>query len=284
MRRWCRTRPGAGLLAATAALVAAGGVEAAECPIDLTAGFTEPAATVEVAAREPGIVSVMRVKASQRVEAGEILAELDKTIAQAEVDSARVRALAKGRLTVAEAKRDLARRKMTELDKLEKSRAVRPLELMEARAELQVAEAEIEAVLDERRAAELALASAEAHLSLLEIRAPFDGVVSAIHREQSELVGAGGDARLVTLLKLERLHADFFVPVDCFGEAEKGMAVDVRLPREARQVRARIRDLGSDIDAPTGLRRLGIEIDNADYELLSGDRVELALPLGAALR
>lgn len=284
MQRSYRTRPAAISLAAAMTIVSSGLVEAAECPIDRTAGFTEPAATVEVAAREPGIVTAMLVEPGQRVTAGEVLAELDKTIAQAEVDSARVRALAVGRLAVAEAKRDLARRKMSEFGKLEKSRAIRPLELMEARAELQVAEAEVEAVLDERRVAELALASAEAHLSLLNIRAPFDGVVSVVHRKKSELVGAGGDARIVTLLKLEKLHADFFVPVDCFGKVEKGMTIDMRLPREGRSVKAHVRDLGSEIDAPTGLRRLGIEIENADYQLLSGDRIELALPLGVALR
>lgn len=284
MRRWFETRSLIGFLVAAAATVLASAAASANCTIEQAMGFTEPAATVEVAAREPGIVAVMRVEAGQRVKAGEILAELDKTIAQSEVDSARIRAEAKGRIAIAGAKRDLAQRKMTEIDKLEKSRAIRPLELIEARAELQVAEAEAESALDEQRVGELALAGAEAHLALLDVRAPFDGVVSAIHRKQSELAGAGGDARLVTILKLESLHADFFVPVACFGDAEKGLAVSVLLPREGRRVEARIRDLGSEIDAPTGLRRLGIEIGNADYKLLSGDRIELALPLSVAVR
>lgn len=255
-----------------------------ECNLQHVEGFTEPAATVEVAAREPGIVAAMRVEVGQRVAAGDVLAELDKTIAQGEVDSARVRALANGRLAMTVARRDLASRKMAEVAKLEKSRAVRPLEIIEARAELQVAEAEVEAAMDERRTAELALASAVAHLSLLDIRAPFDGVVSAIHRKQSELAGAGGDARLVTLLKLETLNADFFVPVGCFGNVSAGTPLDVRLVREGRLLQAKVRDVGSEIDAPTGLRRIGIEIANPDYRLLSGDRIDIGLPIHTALR
>jgi RND family efflux transporter MFP subunit len=262
----------------------AGPANAQECSLAIASGFTEPAATVEVAAREPGIVATMHVEVGQKVKGGDVLAELDKTMARAEVDGARVRFVAKGRLMVAEAKRDLARRKMSELEKLEKARAVRPLEMIEARAELLVAEAEVEAMLEERRAAEIALASAEARLSLLDIRAPFDGVVSTLHRKPSELVGAGGDARLVTLLSLDKLHADFFVPPACLGRAETGTPLQIRLPREGREVAARVRDLGPDIDAPTGLRRLGIEVDNGDYQLLSGERVELALPLLAPVQ
>lgn len=266
-------------MAALIACAIPGAAHAQQCTAKVASGFTEPASTVEVAAREPGIVAVMRVEVGQKVKGGDVLAELDKTMAQAEVDGARVRYDAKGRLMVAEAKRDLARRKMTELEKLEKARAVRPLEMIEARAELQVSEAEVEAVQEERRAADIALSSAEARLSLLDIRAPFDGVVSTLHRKPSELVGAGGDARLVTLLSLDKLHADFFVPPACLGNAERGTPLQVRLTREGKEVAARVRDLGPDIDAPTGLRRLGIEVDNDDYQLLSGERVELALPL-----
>lgn len=266
------------------ACAVAGAADAQECTAKVATGFTEPASTVEVAAREPGIVAVMHVEAGQKVKGGDVLAELDKTMAQAEVDSARVRYDARGRLMMAEAKRDLARRKMNELEKLEKARAVRPLEMIEARAELQVSEAEVEAVEEERRAAQIALSSAQSRLSLLDIRAPFDGVVSTLHRKPSELVGAGGDARLVTLLKLEKLHADFFVPPACLGSAKTGTSVQVRLLREGREVTARVRDLGPDIDAPTGLRRLGIEVENRDYQLLSGERVELALPLLAPVQ
>ncbi|WP_312364154.1 efflux RND transporter periplasmic adaptor subunit [Ensifer sp.] len=281
----CRNnRHVARLIGVALATALAGAAMAEDCNLQHVEGFTEPAATVEVAAREPGIVATMRAEVGQRVSAGDVLAELDKTIAQGEVDSARVRALANGRIAIAEARRDLARRKMTEVAKLEKSRAVRPLEIIEARAELQVAEAEVEAVLDERRTAELALASAVAHLSLLDIKAPFDGVVSAIHRKQSELAGAGGDARLVTLLKLETLNADFFVPVACFGDISAGTALDVRLAREGRVLKAQVRDVGSEIDAPTGLRRIGIEIANPDYRLLSGERIVINLPIRTALR
>lgn len=281
MQRRRGTKFGTRFVAALIACAMAGVAKAEECTIRVASGFSEPAATVEVAAREPGIVAVLHVEVGQRVKGGDVLAELDKTMAQAEVDSARLRFVAKGRLMMADAKRELARRKMVELEKLEKARAVRPLEMIEARAELQVSEAEVEAVLEERRAAEIALASAEARLSLLDIRAPFGGVVSTLHRKPSELVGAGGDARLVTLLNLEKLHADFFVPPACLGRAERGTPLQIRLPREGTEVAARVRDLGPDIDAPTGLRRLGIEVDNGDYHLLSGERVELALPLVA---
>lgn len=261
-----------------------GSAQPIDCNIQEATGFTEPAAMVDVAAREPGIVADVKVDPGDRVRTGDVLAELDKTLTLAELNSARGRAEATGRLSVAEAKLDQASRRMAELAKLEKAKATRPLELLTARAELAIAEAELQAARDERHVAEIDALGVEAKLSLLDVRAPFDGVVNEVHRKASELVGAGGDARVVTLFKLDRLHADFFVPFGCIGEIGKGASLNVTLARLDRRIEARVRNLGLEIDAPTGMRRISLEIDNRDYELLGGERLVLELPVGGLER
>ncbi|WP_198174404.1 efflux RND transporter periplasmic adaptor subunit [Mesorhizobium xinjiangense] len=255
-----------------------------DCTLAQAAGFTEPAATVEIAAREPGIVAKVLVEVGDRVKAGEILAELDKTLALAELDSARARAAATGRLEAAEAKFDHASRRSEEIAKLEAARAARPLELIAAKAEMAVARAELRAAKDDLHIAELDAASVEARLSLLDVRAPFDGVVNEVHRDVSELVGASGEARIVTLYELDRLHADFFVPAGCIGDVGKGTILPVKLERQDKSLPARVRNLGVEIDAPTGMRRISIEIDNPDYIYLGGERLVLALPVGGLER
>ncbi len=255
-----------------------------DCELKEATGFTEPAAVVEVAAREPGIVSKIFVEPGDKVKAGEILAELDKSVVEAEFQGARARAEATGRLAAAEAKLAHARRRSDEIAKLEKARAARPLELIAAKAELAVAEAELQSILDERRIAELDAASVAARLALLDVRAPFDAVVNEVHHEASELVGASGDARVVTLFKLDRLHADFFVPSGCIGAITKGASLDMVRTRDGGTVNARLRNLGLDVDAPTGMRRISVEIDNPDYRLLGGERLVLALPVGGLER
>ncbi|MGI6853296.1 efflux RND transporter periplasmic adaptor subunit [Mesorhizobium sp. 1B3] len=255
-----------------------------DCELKEATGFTEPAAVIEVAAREPGIVAHILVEPGDRVKAGDILADLDKTVTLAELEGARARAEATGRLSAAEAKLSHARRRSEEIAKLEKSRAVRPLELIAAKAELAVAEAELQSAQDELRIAGLDADSVAARLSLLDVRSPFDAVVNEVHREAGELVGSAGDARVVTLFKLDRLHADFFVPSGCIGKVAKGAALTVVLSRANRAMEARLRNLGLDVDAPTGMRRISVEIDNAGYELLGGERLVLALPVGGLER
>lgn len=255
-------------------------VQAFECPQQNVSGFTEPEARVEVAAREPGIVSAIHVSPGDRVEAGGLLAELDKTIAATEVEAARARARSHGRIAVAEARRDHAAQRLKEFEKLESSHAVRPMEILSARAELQVADAERQSARDDLHIAELSLKSAQARLDLLDILAPFSGIVETVHREPSELVGAGGDARIVTLLKLDTLSADVFIPADCFNSLAIGDRLEVFLPRYDLSVPVGVRDLGLEVDAPTGLRRLGLRIDNPEYDLLAGERLVLAIPDG----
>ncbi len=258
--------------------------QTADCELTQTTGFTEPAATAEVAAREPGIVARILVEAGDRVKAGDVLAELDKTLTQAELESARARATARGRLDAAEAKFAHARRRNEEIAKLAKARAARPLELIAAEAELSIAEADLQSARDEQRIAELDARSVEARLQLLDVRAPFDGVVDEVHRETAELVGAGGEPRIVTLVKLDQLQADFFVPAGCIGNVARGQALPVVLERLGKPLEARVRNLGVEIDAPTGMRSITVEIENPDYTYLGGERLVLELPLGGLAR
>lgn len=255
------------------------------CTLEEAAGFTEPSTVAEVAAREPGIVAKVLVEDGDQVKSGQILAELDKRLAQAELDAARARAQSDGQMAVAQAKLDQAKRRMDEIAKLQTSRAVRPLELMTTQAELAIAEAEFQSAQDARRVATIDADVARAKLDLLEVRAPFDGVVKEVHRKVSELVGMGGDARVVTMFELDPLYVDFFVPVGCVGNAtSKGSRLSVHLARLDQTLQAVVRTLDPSIDAPTGMRRIKLEIANADYALLSGERLTLTLPIGVLER
>ncbi len=255
------------------------------CTLEEAAGFTEPSTVAEVAAREPGIVAKVLVEDGDQVKSGQILAELDKRLAQAELDAARARAQSDGQMAVAQAKLDQAKRRMDEIAKLQTSRAVRPLELMTTQAELAIAEAEFQSAQDARRVATIDADVARAKLDLLEVRAPFDGVVKEVHRKVSELVGMGGDARVVTMFELDPLYVDFFVPVGCVGNGtSKGSRLSVHLARLDQTLQAVVRTLDPSIDAPTGMRRITLEIANPDYALLSGERLTLNLPIGVLER
>ena len=263
-----------------AALFASGGsaLPSETCEDQVLYGFTEPTAIVEVASREPGLLAHMHVKPGVRVEAGALLAELDKTLAEADTASARSRAMATGRTEVAEARSALARERLSEMEKLRRSGAARRLELIAATAEAAITAAEVRVAEDERADSAADLARAEARLALLDIVAPISGIVREIHRRVGEFVGAGGDPRVVTILDDHQLEIDFFAPFLCLINTEPGMNVDLLF--DPSQVRSgEIIELGVEIDAATGLRRVRVAIDNTDAAILSGQRAELNLPI-----
>ncbi|MEM9043709.1 MAG: efflux RND transporter periplasmic adaptor subunit [Pseudomonadota bacterium] len=240
-------------------------------------GFTEPAAIVDVASREPGLLAQMHVMAGERVQAGKILAELDKTLALTDVAAAKSRADATGRIQAAEARATLARNRLAEIQKLRRSGAARPLEVVAAEADAAITEAELKVAKDDRTGLIADLARAEARLTLLDIVAPIDGVVHEIHRETGEFVGASGDPRVLTLLDDGTLEIDFFAPFDCVRLYETGDRLDVVVGESAAQPSS-ILELASEVDAATGLRRIRVSIDNPNSTLLSGQRAALELP------
>ncbi|QIE56046.1 efflux RND transporter periplasmic adaptor subunit [Pikeienuella piscinae] len=258
------------------ALSSAGAAD--ECAATSAIGFADPAKRVEVAAREPGIIARQHVDVGARVTKGDLLAELDKRLGAADVALARARAEAEGRIAAAEARRDQTRRRAEELKRLSRSGAARPFEVAEAGAQLTIAEAELQTVLDERRVARLELESAEVRLALLDVRAPFDGVVEDILRRESELAGAGGDARILTLVETDSLHVEIFAPAACLDDIAIGDVLTVAAVRSGADFSARVRELGGEIDAATGLRGVVLEIRNEKTGLLVGERISLALP------
>lgn len=280
---------------------------AALCPERALQGFAAPSAVVEVSVREPGVLARLDVAVGDRVRAGGLVAALDSRLAAAELEAARARAALEGRLGLARARRDLAERRMAEVDKLRRSGSVRPLEIIEAETAVAAARGELAVAEDERTLARFEVARAEARLAQLELRAPIDGVVDEIHRDPGELAGAG-DPRVVTIIALDPLQLDLYAPAGCLDGLAAGDAVAVApagsaddaaaapaaasgpvppVPVSPAPVRpdavfpAAVRDIGRRVDAPTGLLRLRLDVPNPDGRLRAGDRLALRLPGGA---
>lgn len=251
---------------------------AQDCAPQQVTGFAEPSAIVEVAARESGILAAVMVTEGQRVSAGDILAELDKTLALADVETVRIRASASGRLAVAEARLALAQERLVEMTKLKRSGAARPLEMITVEAEAAIATAEFEVARDDQLSLAADLARAEARLKLLEIRSPVDGIVDELHREVSEFVGSNGDPRVATLLQNDPLHIDFFSPAECLVGTTVGTRVMIQMVPIEALLPATVIDLGREIDAPTGMRRFRVALANADLSMLSGQRAVISMP------
>lgn len=146
------------------------------------------AADIELTTRVSGVVSEVLVRAGQRINKGTVLLRLDKTIYQAQVDEAG----AEGdrlRAEEAEAKRDLDRAQelysrtvssTTELDaaKLRYTRAKSALTVAEARVTI-----------------------AKKNLMDTELRAPFNGVVTALPGAPGVVVVADCQPKVLAVMR-----------------------------------------------------------------------------------
>ncbi len=91
-------------------------------------------------------------------------------------------------------------------------------------------------------AANAALALADARLARLELKAPIDGAILAVHCEPGQVVTAG--MPVVTLGDVEHPYLDLFVPQDHLRGVRVGLAASVRVDGEVKPFSAQVEDVG----------------------------------------
>ena len=214
-----------------------------------------------VAARIDGTVSVMRVQVGDRVTRGQVLAVMDTELLTLRVT------IAEARLKTATAQLALASQAVERLRGLIDSAAVSEADYDDARQRHIIAQAGNKAADAEVGLAQLALAYAE-------IKAPFDGAITARLTEVGSYLQRGqAVARLVSDRQLE-VEAD--VPYDRLSGIAAEVEVEVLLDNGDSH-RATVRAIVPEENPRTRTRRVRFTIDfGADFGLDSN-----AVPLAA---
>jgi len=189
---------------------------------------------VQLPAQEAGILKELNVKEGQLVTRGQVLGKIDDTDALA-------------RKKAAELKRDIANEKATNRSELDV--ALKIIELAKAEYDESVAINKREptsvpattvrrqrvqwekAILDaavaemnfkiagmEHKVAEAELEAVENELARRTLRAPFDGVVVQLYRQQSEWVQPGDP--VVRVIRMDRLRVEGFLNADTYAPEE----------------------------------------------------------------
>ncbi|HEV7556115.1 MAG TPA: HlyD family efflux transporter periplasmic adaptor subunit [Kofleriaceae bacterium] len=232
-----------------------------------------------LAAAFTGRVLDIRVRPSQTVHAGEVLArqdtaELRNQLEQSEAEEASARAIAfrsSGHVNAAEHKLRLQRR-------LAMVGASAQIAVDDATTE--VAEANATALADRKTADARAatVASVKGKIEHADITAPFDGVISIVHVKDGDSVMAG--AAILRILDPSELVVSFAVPSEDDTSLLRDMKVQLQLPHRA-PIGAVITEIADDIEPPFSYRIVDAEIDArtvgpGDIKLSSVGRVTLA--------
>lgn len=215
-------------------------------------GSLAPVAGIMLSADADGVLKAFHVENGAKVEAGELIAELDTSVEQAQLKSAEARA---------------------ELARLQSKRAG---ELMKGQSMSQADADSIAAQLDQAQADVAAL---KAQIAKKQVRAPFAGRVGIRSVNVGQFVGRG--VAMISLQQLDHVYVNFFVPQRDLPSLSPGGKVDVDVDAfPGKTFTAEVTAIDSQVDSQTRNIAVQATLANPDDALRPGMFVHVGIGLG----
>lgn len=207
--------------------------------------YIEPSAEVIVGTTAEGRLTRMLVDRADRVEKGQLIAELESGLEAAAIDTKSAQAAYAAR-------------------RLERIRDLSAAQL--------ITEQEVDDIRTEKSVANLELRERREQLKLKKITSPIAGVIVERMVSEGDLVKAGEIARIVSL---NPLYVETVMPLEHFGRLKKGNRYQVRLQHLNSLHPVEVINVDSVIDAASSTFRVRLKLDNPDYSIPSGLKCQL---------
>ncbi len=230
--------------------------------------------TVEVGTQVSGTIVALFADFNGHVTEGQVIARIDTSIMQADVDAARAN------LAVRAAESDKAKADLARAEALTAQGATSALELADARTAEAVAAAQV-------RAAKVSLDRATRNLTYATITSPVDGTVLSRDVELGQTVNAGMTAPKLFSIAGDLTRMQILVSVDesDIGRIHEGQAVEFTVQAYSadtfkgtvRQVR-----MQSAVSENVVTYTVVVDVDNADGRLLPGMTATVQFVVGEA--
>jgi RND family efflux transporter MFP subunit len=242
---------------------------------DAISCILRPVHMLRIATPVAGLVAEMLVDRGDRVEAGQLLAQMNIVVEQAQFNANQRRAESEASLNVRRAQLQSAERKLAQTQALVARGVGTQTQLDEVSAELDIARSLLTEAEEARALLLSDLGAIEAALELRRIRAPVAGIILARHVTAGEF--ASSDQPILELVNVDRLHAEILFPAEMFGTMQVGDNIILRAEQGDSQRVGQINAIDPIIDA--GSRSFGVRvlIDNADMALTAGTRCRVGL-------
>jgi membrane fusion protein, multidrug efflux system len=246
-------------------------------------GEFQPYLAVAIHAKVSGFVRRMNVDRGSVVKQGQLLARLEAPEIQAQIAEAESKAQAL-ELQRAEAEAKLASAQST----YERLKAASATPGVVAENDVVVAQKAAEAAGAVVRSYQNSIKAAEAQVEAvrdlgqyLEIKAPFDGIITERNVHPGALVGPGsGDTPLFRLHQVARLRLIVAVPEALVGAIVQGARVPFTVPAYPGETFAGVVSLSAhDLDPKTRTMPVELEVRNTDLRLAPGMYPEVSWPV-----
>lgn len=239
-------------------------------------GYTEPIRRIRVAASESGKIDAVEIKLGDRVSPGDLLVRLDSNILEATRRVAVAKHESSAQLDAAKAKSEQKQQRYKKLKGLLESGAGSVEEVRRAATDAEVAALEVDSLREERRLRQLEVDEIEARIEKRRVRSPITGVVTDVTKEVGEYV-ALSEPHLVTVVRLDRLRVQFFLPTDLARTLRQDRPVELSFPETQQRCRGVVEYVEAVTQADSGRVRVHVLIDNSEQALRSGVPCELDL-------
>jgi RND family efflux transporter MFP subunit len=122
----------------------------------------------------------------------------------------------------------------------------------------------------------------EALLADKTVVAPFDGYVLRVFKEQGETIARV--EKIVEMVDFATLHAESYLESQWLGAILRGSSAQVQIPQLGEGMRdAIVENVDPVADPASGLFRVRLVIDNADYSIPSGVPAKARFMIGSML-
>lgn len=254
-----------------------------------SAGVVLEASGYVVAQRQATVSSSMtgrllrlHVQEGAWVRQGDLIAELDPGIQSAQVAHARAGVKAAEQAVEVTRQRLLAAQRSAARDRnLADQGFLSPAHLDQSHSGVQTLQAQLDAELSQVQVAREQHRIQQEQLQHVQVRAPFDGIVSGLTAHEGEIVspisGGGGFTRtgICTITDTGSLEGEADIGERYLSRLHVGQRVQVRLPAYPQhRLEAQVLTLPSSVDRNTAAARLRIRFSSIPSELRPGLRAE----------
>lgn len=236
-------------------------------------GFTEPFKSIELSSDESGAIAEMAVVEGQSVFKEDVIAKLDGRVQQLQLEIAELMANANSQLTAAENTLKKRSAILERLKRLNSSGHASNSEIIRAEMEVSIATAKYLAAKEEQVVRQVERRRAEVQLERRTIRAPFDGVVAKIHRDQGEFLSPV-KPEIISLVQVDRLLATFDVDSSQVSMFKVGQEYNLEMIN-GTTVSATVYSISVETDAQSGTVEVKFVIQNPAGHLRSGEACTL---------
>lgn len=236
----------------------------------------EPNQVVEIRSPSEGLIEKVVVKRGDRVEAGQILVELESSVEQSAAEMAKYRSQMEGRIASSKNRLEFATRKLNRTQELQKQNFVSAQAGDEAEAEKRIAEAELRDAVENQELARHDYQHAVDLLNRRILRSPLRGVVVDRMLNPGDLAEAGtGRKPILKIAQIDPLLVEVALPLDAYGKLRVGMTGMVTPEGLKGRFPASITVVDSVFDAASGMFGVRLEMKNRKASIPGGIRCQV---------